>query len=99
METVLKEHTSSVDAYTASDLLGFGLDSRRDNLTENKEGTNYTVGETGVKSNTKCISDFVAKGKQPMQLFRGSFRTSMLWLFGKSECFRMKRCLRVDFLV
>ena len=57
------------------------------------------IGETGVKSNKKCISDSVAKGKRSMQLFRGSFRTSMIQLFMESECFRMKRCLRVDFLV
>ena len=47
------------------------------------------IGETGVKSNKKCIRDSVAQGKQPMQLFHGSFRTSMLCLFSESECFRI----------
>ena len=43
--------------------------------------------ETGVKGNKTCISDPVAKEKQPTQLFHEYFCTLMLWLFGKIECF------------
>ena len=47
------------------------------------------VGEMGLKVTKKCISDSVAKGKQPMQFFWGSFHTSMLWLFREGQCFWM----------
>ena len=56
------------------------------------------LGETGVKSNKKCISDSVAEGKQPMQLFRGSFCTSILGFSGQVNVFGWNGVYRLIFL-
>ena len=58
-------------------------------MTKRRAATDKLLGETGVKSTKKCNGDSVAKGKQPKQIFRGSFRTLISWLFSESECFPM----------